>query len=242
MRKPAAKKSVQSKSKPPANKTKTWDPKEIIEDSKRKLAKKAAGDLSEAAVDPKLLAAIKGDKVAVSEDKLDQIRAQCKIMRNLTLEIKTAQEAIAVKQKELTALSTKTLPELFAENNIPSITLGKEGNYPEIVLESKPFYKAVLPAEKDPGLRWLENKGHGDLIKRVFVVKLPMKSAKAADQLRKLVQKLDLAYEEEETVPWATLTAFVKEMIEKRKKAVPLEILGAIIGRVVKMKPKRDEG
>lgn len=255
---PNAKKAIHSKRVIASNKPtlkqsvpkqKTWNPKEIIEDAKRKVAGKAsvggrrsAGDPKEEAMDPTLLAVIKGTKAAVSEDKLDQIRARCKVMRNLTLEIKEATLAIAAKQKELTQLSTVTLPELFAENNIPSITLGAEGNYPEITMESKPFYKAVLPKENDKGLRWLEAKGHGDLIKRVFVVKLPMKSGKAADQLRKLVQKLDLAYEEDETVPWTTLTAFVKEMIEKRKKAVPLEILGAMIGRVVKMKPKRDEG
>lgn len=192
-------------------------------------------------MDPSLLAKIKGTKVEVSADKLDQIRAQCKIMRDLTLEIKDAQAAIAEKQKKLTKLSMETLPTMFAENNIPSITIGAEGNLPAMTLESKPFYKAVLPEESDAGLRWLEKNKHGDLIKRVFTVKLPMNSRKHAEALRKLVQKLDLAYEEKETVPWTTLTAFVKEMIEKRKKAVPLEILGAMIGRVVKIKQEREK-
>lgn len=192
-------------------------------------------------IDPKLLATIKGTKVEPSKDKLDQIRAQCKVMRDLSLEIKDAQAAIAEKQKQLTKLSMVTLPELFAENNIPSITIGAEGNLPAMTLESKPFYKAVLPEESDAGLRWLEKNKHGDLIKRVFTVKLPMDSKKQADALRKVVQKLDLPYEEKETVPWTSLTAFVKEMIEKRKKAVPLDILGAMIGRVVKIKQERGD-
>lgn len=192
-------------------------------------------------IDSKLLATIKGTKVEPSKDKLDQIRAQCKIMRNLTLEIKDAEMALAEKKKALNTLSMKTLPELFAENNIPSITLGAEGNLPPMTLESRPFYKAVLPEESDQGLRWLEKNNHGDLIKRVFTVKLPMDSKKKSDILRTLVQKLDLAYEEKETVPWTTLTAFVKEMIEKRKKPIPLEILGAMIGRIVKVKQERQK-
>jgi hypothetical protein len=113
---------------------------------------------------------------------------------------------------------------------------------PEMTLENKPFYKAVLPEDSDAGLRWLEKNGHGDLIKRVFTVKLPMNSKKQATSLRNFVQKLDLAYEEKETVPWTTLTAFVKEMIEKRKKAVPLDILGGLIGRIVKIKQEKKDG
>jgi hypothetical protein len=192
-------------------------------------------------VDPNLLARIKGDKVVVSEDKLDIIRAHCKIMRDLTLQIKDAELAVAEKKKQLSDLSTKTLPELFAQNNVPSITIGAEGNMPEMTMESKPFYKAVLPDDSDQGLRWLEKNNAGDLIKRVFTVKLPLNSGKQAKALRAFVQKLDLAYEEDETVPWTTLTAFVKERIEKLKKPVPLDILGAIIGRVVKIKREREK-
>jgi hypothetical protein len=192
-------------------------------------------------MDSKLLDVIKGTKVELPKDKLDKIRAQCKVMRILTMEIRDAEHALAEKKKQLSTLQTKTLPELFAENNIPSITIGAEGNLPAMTLESKPFYKAVLPENSDPGLRWLEKHGHGDLIKRVFKINLPMDSKKQADQVRKLVQRLDLAYEEKEDVPWASLTAFVKEMIEKRKKAVPLEILGAMIGRIVKIKQEREK-
>lgn len=252
---PNAKKAIHSKRVIASNKPtlkqsvpkqKTWNPKEIIEDAKRKVAGKAtsltAGDSSTDTIDPVLLAKMKNQKPPViSEDKLDVVRAHAKKMRELTLQIKAGEDAIAEKKQALHNLSSETLPDLFNEYNMSSITIGKEGNYPAMTLESKPFYKAVLPKESDAGLRWLEKKGHGDLIKRVVTVKLPMKSQKQADQLRKLIQKLDLAYTEEETVPWTTLTAFVKEMIEKRGIAVPLEILGAVVGTVVKIKKEKVE-
>lgn len=198
--------------------------------------KSSAVDTPEETVDPELLARMKSDKVTVPQDKLDNLNAQCRYMRDLTLEIKQAEERIAEKQRELTKLSMETLPELFAEYNIPSITIGAEGNLPEMTMERKPFYKAVLPEESEPGLRWLEKNKAGDLIKRVFTVKLPLDSAKQAVELRKIVRRLDLAYEERETVPWTTLTAFVKERIEKLKKPVPLDILGATVGHIVKVK------
>jgi hypothetical protein len=160
-------------------------------------------------------------------------------MRSLTLEIEDAKLSLKEKQASFTLLSMKTLPELFAENNIPSITIGPEGNAPGMTMESKPFYKAVLPEDSEPGLKWLKANGAGDLIKRVFTIPLPMDSDKAANELRKALKKMNIRYEEKETVPWMTLTAFVKELIEKRKKGVPLEILGAIIGRVVKVKSER---
>lgn len=214
--------------------TKTSYPKKQINDML------TVTPVSDKPMDPRLLAVL-NTKMPVSEDKLDKIRAQCRFMRVLMLQIKEDEALLAERKKILNKMSMETLPELFAENNISSITIGAVGNLPEMTLENKPFYKAVLPADSDAGLRWLEKNGHGDLIKRVFDVRLPMNSKKQADKLRKFVQQLDLAYEEKETVPWTTLTAFVKEMIEKRKKAVPLDILGAMIGRVVKIKQERSD-
>lgn len=210
--------------------------------TRKPIARKTSAAEDVETMDPQLLATIKGTKLQISEDKLDQIRAQCKVYRNLSLEIKDAELLLTEKKKKLTKMSMETLPELFAENNIPSITIGAEGNQPAMTMERKSFYKAVLPKRSEEGLRWLEKNKHGDLIKRVFTVKLPMDSKKQADMLRKLVQKLDLAYEEKETVPWTTLTAFVKGMIEKRKKPVPLDILGAMVGWIVEIKQERKDG
>lgn len=187
-----------------------------------------------------LLKAIKSDTPTEEQnDALIEVRNMARAMRDLSLEIKDLQEHIDQKQKQLTQLSMKDLPDLFDQHHIRSLGLEAEGNLPAYDIVASPYYKAVLPKEEDEGLRWLEKNGHGDMIKRQYTVNLQMDSQKAATALRKFLEKHDLAFEEKETVPWTTLTAFVKEQIEKRHKTPPLEILGAVVGRIVKMKPKR---
>jgi hypothetical protein len=192
-----------------------------------------------------LLAAIKGDKVEIPKDKLDKIRALARAMRLLSFEIEDTKQALTEKNKKMFNLEMKELPDLFQEYNIPSMTIGAEGNMPEVELESKPYYKAVLPRDEDDrvkkeGLSWLKKNHHGDLIKRVFTIQFPMDADKQVLMLQKFLKSKKLQYEVTETVPWTSLTAFVKEMIEKRnKKGLPLEILGATVGRIVRMKVKK---
>lgn len=188
-----------------------------------------------------LLKAIQSDDVQRDEGALESVRSMARAMRDLSLEIKELEERIAFKQKHLTQLSMTDLPDLFAQHKIKSLGLDAEGNLPAYDLVAQAYYKAVLPEENDPGLRWLEENGHGDMIKRVYTVKLQRDTQEVAEELRTFLEERDLAFEEKESVPWNTLTAFVKEQIEKRHNTPPLEILGAIVGRVVKMKPKKSE-
>lgn len=184
---------------------------------------------------------LKAIKAAEPEqnDALVEVRNMARAMRDLALEIKSLEELMASKQKLLTQLSTKDLPDLFDQHHIRSIGLDAEGNEPAYDVVAQPYYKAVLPKEEDAGLRWLEEEGHGDMIRRSYTVNLNKDSQKEAAALRKFLEKHDMAFDEKETVPWTTLTAFVKEQIEKRHKTPPLEILGATVGRVVKLKPRR---
>ena len=190
---------------------------------------------------PDLLKAIKSHEQKLPEGALEAVREMCRAMRDLQHEIKDLEEQQAEKQKRLTKLSMNDLPDLFAEHKIKSLGLDAEGNMPAYDLTAQPYYHAVLPEESDPGLRWLEANGHGDMIKRVYTVKLQMDSEEQAEELRSFLEERDLAFDEKETVPWNTLTAFIKEQIEKRHNTPPLDILGAFVGRVVKMKPKRNE-
>ena len=188
-----------------------------------------------------LLKAITAKDTAPSQehDALVEVRDMARAMRDLQHEIKELEERTAEKKKLLTQLSMKDLPDLFDQHHIRSIGLDAEGNNPAYDVVASPYYRAVLPKEEDAGLRWLEEQGHGDMIKRVYTVDLAKDSQKEAAALRKFLEKHDMAFEENETVHWKTLTAFIQEQIEKRHKTPPLEILGATVGRQVKIKPKR---
>ena len=209
-------------------------------------------------MDSDLINAIKSNKTEVPKDKLDAIRNMGRAMRDLTKEIADLEERVKEKKAELNRIQMNDLVMLMEENQVPKITIEAEGNYPRYDLEAKPYYHAVLPRNKETGLvleegtSWLKKNGAGDLIKRVFVVTLGMDSDKQVAALRKFLmgpppkgKKKVLVpkyrFEEKEDVPWATLTSFVKERIEKLKKPVPLETLGATIGKIVRMKEVKSQ-
>lgn len=216
------------------------------------MAKKSIAEQADAA---ELLAALNSDtKPKIPTDKLDYIRNVAKAMRALAQEIEDAEAELSAKKIRMYNLQMKELPDLFDQYNIPSLTLGAEGNNPEVELEMKPYYKAVLPKDEDDnvlpaGLRWLDKNKHGDLIKRVFVVSLPRDSVAATKRLQQFLigpktkkkgpTSSRYQYEVKETVPWNTLTAFVREQIEAGRAKLPLEILGATVGKIVKMKVAR---
>lgn len=211
-----------------------------------KTAVQRAADAAEAASQLSLLAAIKADKTEVPQDKLDRIRALAKGLRSLVQQIADADAILKAHKIRKYDLEMKELPDLFGECNITTLSIGADGNSPAVDLVASPYYKAVLPKDEHDevlpaGLEWLEKNKHGDLIKKVFVIPLAMDSVKQTKLLTAFLKKNKIGYEVKKTVPWGTLTAFVKEMIEKKHKALPLEILGATVGKIVKMKPTKEK-
>jgi hypothetical protein len=107
--------------------------------------------------------------------------------------------------------------------------------------KAEPYYKAVIPTEDpEPGLDWLEENDAGDLVKNEVVAFFPRgaeEEAKlAADLLKKRFQMADVS--RKRTVHWMTLTKWLKEMHQSsdiNKIMPPLDIIGGIIGRIVKI-------
>lgn len=107
----------------------------------------------------------------------------------------------------------------------------------------KPWVHANLP--KDPGerqaaIKWLDDNGHADILRVFVTVEFQKGDFERARQLEDYIRKwakdnrVNVAPMSEETVPWNTLTAFIKGLLEKGE-VVPLETLGAAIGRVAKV-------
>lgn len=145
------------------------------------------------------------------------------------------------------AIRTKNLVDLLSQIGVKKLTVEAAGNAPPYTAELKPYYKANIAADWDDERRqrafdWLEQNGDGDIIKRVITVELGRGSEKKAAAVRKALTKLkvDEFVSEKMDVPWGTLTAWLKEQIEKRGRVVPLETLGASVGQVVKVEPAKE--
>lgn len=180
-----------------------------------------------------------------SKDKLDKIREGVKAIRDLQLAIVDKKNEVTELNQSLTTLSRNTIPDLFAASGITNIGIDPEGNMPGYEAESLPYYKAGIaaswpPEKKEVAFDYLIANGGGNLIQTTITVDLPVKSIKLRKQVEAALRKLKVDFMVEPSVHWASLTSFVREKIEREKVMPPLDVLGADVGRVVKLKVKKE--
>lgn len=188
-------------------------------------------------------------RAAPAEDKLERARDLVREMRDLTLSIADQEERLREANKKFNELRHKTLPDFFAEVGLRELGLEAEGNEPAYLAKLRPYYKASIAADWDEERRnaafdALEQHGLGDIIRRVFVVEVDRTNSKAINAVRTALRSLEkrgkCSVSEKRDVPWTTLTATVREQLEKGE-ALPLETLGATVGQIVEVKPVKDK-
>lgn len=191
---------------------------------------------------PGLRAALMRGAPPVPGDRLVELRKAARRAENLQRELVDLEERELDRKAELRRLMMEELPDLLDAAGVTSISVDAEGNQPAFSAELKPYYKASIAAEwdearRDRAFRWLEDNGFGDLVKREFTVALDRDEEAAGRKLAKLLSENGFAYSVRRNVPWNTLTAFVRERIEKHSETLPLDTLGATVGRIVNLKP-----
>lgn len=184
----------------------------------------------------------------VTADKLEFVRDQIRYMRDLDHRIGNLHEILKQLTVEKRELQYSTLPTLFMQNKISSISLMEEGNIPAYDAELKDFYHAKIdaewPAEKrHNAMSWLEEHSLGDIIKTCFTIEIGRGNAKLTKKVMAALRALKVPFTQQQTVPWNTLTAAIKERYRDHKplKDAELETLGANVGKIVTLKVKKDK-
>lgn len=162
-------------------------------------------------------------------------------------ELEDQLEARKARRKELT---DKELPDYFTR--VGQDRMGLPEFDVDLVLEN--FVHANIAADWEPERReaafgWLEEHGHGDMIKVEMTLKFPRTAMAFARWVQQTLETLKFpkqfvkmvmpSVELGLGVPWNTLTAWAKEQI-KNGAELPLDTLGVTTGRVVKIK-KREQ-
>lgn len=186
-----------------------------------------------------------------SEDKLTKARRLGKQFFDLSTEIDDLEEKLTTKKAERLELQHKTLPTFFNEAGIDKIGLPDD----EVDVEIKPFYKANIASDWPPedierGFSVLEDLDGDDIIRATLQVLFLKEEYEDAKELMEFIRTnwpkanmhpITIA----KSVPWNSLTKFVKEysedestdpLTEEQKKA-----LGATIGLIAKIKPRKDK-
>ena len=187
---------------------------------------------------------VKAEKKIASEDKL-------KAIRDLVAEARSNEKKMSDLQEQLKELSAavndtyqKKLPDLYQEVGIDNISLPADGNYPAVDAKLQDYYSANIaagwaPERRQEAFKWLEDHGHGDLIKTAVSAQLPREKRAAAKKLIALIEKAGFAAEVKEAVHSGTLSAWLKEQIELGAPIPPLELIGGSIGKVVRLKERK---
>lgn len=183
-------------------------------------------------------------KAAPSENSLEKIRDKLREARDVTRKINDTEESLKLLKKDLHSLRHETLPDMFNEVGIDQLGLPPEGNMPGYDCNLGPYYHANIAADwpqdkRTEAFAYIEKRGDGDLIKTEITILIPRDERKKAKKVESALKKMKVNYTVDLSIPWATLTAYVKEQIEKHDAILPLDTLGAQVGSVVKLNQRK---
>lgn len=175
-----------------------------------------------------------------SEDALARVRDRVRQTVDLEMQIEDLEQRLAEKREQLNQIRHGELPTLFEEVGIDRLGLDASGNVPAYDAELSPYYHANLKPENMPEafrkFRWLE-----PMQKHTVKVEFGRGESAVAKKFIASLKKQRLDYSNAVGVPWNTLTAEIRRRHEDGEPLSPadLEILGATVGRVVKLKKRK---
>lgn len=142
---------------------------------------------------------------------LGRLSELCKKQMSIEDDISDAEEKIKKLKKELADYRDNKIPDLFDELGMSNFTL-TDGT--GITVE-RGFVGNITAKTQAAAFKWLKKKGHADIIKHDFTVKLKSGEDESAKELREELKLLGLTYAEKSSVHPQTLKAFVNEQMDK---------------------------
>jgi hypothetical protein len=178
------------------------------------------------------------------QDQLKSLRDRVARVRELRFEVADLEQRLKDANAEIVALTRTELPDAFGEAGINHLGLDASGNLPAYEAKLKPYYKAVISAEWEPdrqatAFELLEERGATDLVRTTLTAELGRGERELAKVVKAAMVSAGVVPQEKLAVAWNTLTAWLREQIEKRGvefSAGELEKIGAQVGRIVEVK------
>jgi hypothetical protein len=150
-------------------------------------------------------------------------------------EVARLEEELRKAQNHLKDLAERQIPEMMDNCGMSEFTT-RDG----IKIKVDEKIRGSIPKNKEPAaLQWLEDNGHGNLIKRQFVVEFNKDEEKLAKKFKADLEKRKSVPKNQikRTVHATTLQSFVKEQLEKGVD-FPLETFGVFRQRFTKIQVK----
>ena len=165
---------------------------------------------------------------------LKSLANQVKILRELEDQIKTEEELLKDKKKDLERISGEVIPILLSEMGLSSLKLA-DGS----AVDVKPYYAANISLKnREEAYNWLRSNGLGDLIKNEITVSFGRNEDNKAAEYANLAKGQGYQPTQKLKVEPMTLKALVRERIENGKD-MPTDIFNVFVGNRTKITRKQ---
>jgi len=174
-----------------------------------------------------------------SEDKLIQLRNLGSVVIQQRVHIEYLEEKLKEEKKKLNKLIHEDMPSLFMSTGVDRVGMGKY----DLVMQN--YYHANIAADwpedrREAAFQWLEDNKHGDIIRLVVSVSFGRDEYQKAQECVDTLRADGFRPTIQKNVPWTTLTAWLKEQVEKYNRLPPIDLLGATVGKVVKLMERKN--
>ena len=165
-------------------------------------------------------------KPEVSEISLKTLTDKANKMVELEQLVEEKQASLKSTQKELKTLSEEEIPALLSEVGLSEITLtnGKK------ISTSAYYYGRITEHNQQEAFEWLQDNGHGDIIKNVVSVSFGRDEDVNAEKLLTNLQDNGYTTNGKKWVEPMTLKAFIREQVEGGND-LPLETFNVYVGQ-----------
>lgn len=168
------------------------------------------------------------------EDLLSKIRNKCAELRDAKLQLEDIEDRATALQQQIKEITRGELPDLMGQAGVPKLHISAEGNLPAFEIKVQPFARANIPQgwpqqQRQQAFDWLDEHGHGDLIKTEVIVTFNRDERAQALDLVQRLRSMGIDPYITEAVHHATMGKWLRECIA-RGVVVPLDIVGGDVG------------
>jgi hypothetical protein len=181
-----------------------------------------------------------------SQDKLDAVKSDLREVRDLLIEKQNTEEHLTELNKSINDKIRNSLPTIFQETGITSLTLEPTGNLPAYSAKLDTEVKAGItreftPEQRQDAMDWLVANGADSLIKSVITITLDRNEYDKALKLVKEFKAKGLDVSLDTTVHWATLSSWLRERFEAQDLPPNIVTIGGTISPIVRITAKRSK-
>jgi predicted component of viral defense system (DUF524 family) len=165
-------------------------------------------------------------KTEVSEVSLKTLTDKANKMVELEELVEEKQASLKATQKELKVLSEEDIPALLSEVGLSEITLTNG----QKISTNAYYYGRITEHNQQEAFEWLQDNGHGDIIKNVISVSFGRDEDVNAEKLLSNLQDNGYSTNGKKWVEPMTLKAFIREQVESGND-LPLETFNVYVGQ-----------